>query len=188
MWKTRFSHLGIAGEVTRGERVGGCEGRGGWDGGQGAVWTPSPSCSSSSAGLLSCSLILTGPANPKDPAPQGGGAAGGAAWRITGRAGGRKTNKQKETEKANKIRDAQKKPFHFSQLDSESKPWWKVAGASSVIRQRSRQDENVIDGKGKEKKKEQFICTAKKRNVLGLVMSEMRGGGAERQENQRHEE
>lgn len=81
------SYLGIAAEVARSERVGRREGGGGGYGGQGAIGTSS----SSGAALLSPSLALAGPATPEDPTPQGGGAARGAAWRVTGRTGERKT-------------------------------------------------------------------------------------------------
>lgn len=87
-----LSYLGIAAEVARGKRVGGCEGGGRGYGGQGAIWTSS---SSTATLLSSSSLALTGPATPKDPAPQGGRAAGGAAWRVTGRTGDKKRHRER---------------------------------------------------------------------------------------------
>lgn len=72
--------------MARSERVSRREGGGGGYGGQGAIGTSS----ASSTALLSPSLVLTGPATPEDPTPQGGRAARGAAWRVTGRTGDRK--------------------------------------------------------------------------------------------------
>lgn len=75
-----LSYLGIAAEVARSKGVGRCDGGSRGYGRQGAIWS-----SSSTTALFTSSLILTGPATSKDPAPQRGRAAGGAARRVTGR-------------------------------------------------------------------------------------------------------
>lgn len=80
-----IGYLGIAGEVASSKWVGGCKGGGRGYRRKGAVRT-----SSTTSALLSPSLTLTDPATPKDPAPQGGRAAWGAAWRVTGRAADKK--------------------------------------------------------------------------------------------------
>lgn len=83
-----IAYLGIAGEVASSKWVGGCKGGGRGYRGKGAVRASSSSTTTSA--LLSPSLTLADPATPKDPAPQGGRAARGAAWRVTGRAADKK--------------------------------------------------------------------------------------------------
>lgn len=90
-----FTYFGIAAEVARGDWVGRREGGGRGYGGERTVRTSTSS--TSTAALLSSSLILTGPASPEDPAPQGGRAAGGAAWRVTGRTGDKKRQEKKQS-------------------------------------------------------------------------------------------
>lgn len=80
--ETGHRYLGIAAEMARGDWVSGGGGRGGGE--QGAVRTsPFP------AALPRATLRVTGPASaptttPQHPAAQRGGAARGAARRVTG--------------------------------------------------------------------------------------------------------
>lgn len=110
-----FTYLGIAAEVARGDWVGRREGGGRGYGGERTVRTSTSS--TSTAALLSSSLILTGPASPEDPAPQGGRAAGGAAWRVTGCTGDKKRQEKKQNVQ---MRGEERKPLHISLLDLPS--------------------------------------------------------------------
>lgn len=123
-----LSYLSIAAEVSRSNRVGGCEGGGRRYGGQGAIWS-----ASSSTALLSSSFTLTGPSTPEDPAPQGGRAAGGAAWRVTGRAGDRKRQQRERKRFRQVTTHACSFIFHcktFLRKAVNVRLWRKTAGVS----------------------------------------------------------